>query len=67
MRTIINGTCFLLLLCLLPFWPLLWLSCRIGAARCPDCGSKWQTELMGEWDGEDWKCHNCGLYWTRTI
>jgi len=41
-----------------------WLSCRLSAQRCPSCGSKWQTELTGEWDGEeDWRCHRCGRHW----
>lgn len=40
-----------------------WLSCRLGARKCPQCGSKWRTELRGEWGGEDWKCHACGHAW----
>lgn len=48
----------------LPFWPLFWLMCRIEARRCPDCGSEWKTELVGEWDGEDWHCHACNNWWT---
>lgn len=44
-------------------WLLFWLVCRLKAQRCPRCGSRWQTELQGEWDGEMWHCHNCGLGW----
>lgn len=47
----------------IPFWPLFWLMCRLHAQVCPQCGSKWQTELMGEWQGEHWKCHNCQHSW----
>lgn len=46
-------------------WSAFWLTCRLGAVRCPECGSKWQTELMGEWDGEDWKCHACEHAWVE--
>lgn len=57
----LNAVLFVLLL---PLWPALWLSCRLTAQRCPKCASKWHTELMGEWDGEDWHCHHCGHWWT---
>ncbi len=50
------------LLCF-PMWPLFWLLCRLQSKQCPQCGSKWQTELVGEWDGQHWKCHSCGHYW----
>jgi hypothetical protein len=40
-----------------------WLSCRLGARRCPACGEDWHTELVGEWDGEDWRCGRCGHFW----
>lgn len=63
MRTamrIINAICFVLML---PFWPLFWLLCRLEAKPCPQCASQWRTELVGEWDGEMWKCHACGHYW----
>ena len=40
-----------------------WLSCRVTARRCPRCGSKWRTELVGEWDAEQWQCRRCGKYW----
>jgi hypothetical protein len=57
---ILFGAMYILML---PFWPLFWLSCRLKAKRCPNCGSKWQTELVGEWDCEMWRCHNCTHYW----
>jgi hypothetical protein len=44
----------------LPLWPLHWLLCRLKARRCPECGSKWRTELVGEWGDEQWQCHACG-------
>jgi hypothetical protein len=40
-----------------------WLCCRLNAERCPRCGSKWRTELVGEWGGEQWTCHACGHHW----
>ena len=41
-----------------------WLRCRLTARPCPACGSRWRTELTGEWDGEeDWRCHACGRHW----
>ena len=44
---------------------LVWLACRFDAATCPACGSKWRTELTGEWAGdEDWDCRACGHQWT---
>ncbi len=49
----------------LPLAPGLWLYCRLTAQQCPNCKSKWRTELVGEWDGEDWHCHNCGQFWTH--
>jgi hypothetical protein len=52
-----------LFLLYLPFWPLHWLSCRLTAQRCPKCGSKWRTTLVGEWGGEDWHCAACGHWW----
>ncbi len=48
-------------------WPLslfFWLPNRMFAQRCPNCASIWRTELIGEWDGEDWHCHRCGQFWT---
>jgi hypothetical protein len=54
----------LLLILYLPMAPFLWLFCRLTAQRCPTCGSTWRTEMVGEWDGEDWKCHKCGQFWT---
>jgi len=47
----------------LPFWPVFWLDCRVRAKVCPKCLEKWHTELVGEWDGEHWKCRSCGHYW----
>ena len=47
----------------LPFWLFFWLSCRLTAKRCPECGSKWRTELQNEWVYESWKCHSCGHCW----
>ena len=44
-------------------WFGFWLSCRLFARRCPECGSKWRTELHGEWGGELCKCHRCGHCW----
>jgi hypothetical protein len=40
-----------------------WLGCRLSARRCPRCGSKWRTELVGEWGAEQWQCHACAHYW----
>lgn len=58
---IIAGTASFLLL----FWLLTWLLIRLSAERCPRCGSKWQTEALGEWDGcAAWQCHCCAKYWT---
>jgi ssDNA-binding Zn-finger/Zn-ribbon topoisomerase 1 len=49
---------------LLPALPLHWLACRLTAARCPDCGSGWRTELVGEWGRHEfWHCHRCGHGW----
>ena len=48
------------------FPPLLllhWAMCRMWAKPCPNCGERWHTELVGEWQGEDWKCQTCGHYW----
>lgn len=43
---------------------LFWLPCRLRAARCPRCGSRWRTELYGEWGGdEQWDCRACGGHW----
>lgn len=42
-----------------------WISCRMSARQCPACGEKWLTELVGEWDGEDWHCASCSHYWNR--
>lgn len=53
----------LLFLLGLPLWPAFWLLCRLTAHRCPFCGSKWRTELVGDWGGEVWKCHACARYW----
>ncbi len=57
---VVNAVLFVLFI---PFLPFFWLSCRLSAQRCPECGSKWQTELTGEWDGEDWHCHCCENRW----
>lgn len=54
----------LMLILLTPMLPMLWLWCRVTAGRCPNCDSKWQTSLIGEWDGEDWNCRACGQFWT---
>jgi hypothetical protein len=51
---------------LLPLYPILflhWLACRLHAQRCPECGSGWKTELVGEWGDEQWMCHHCGHGW----
>lgn len=43
-----------------------WILCRLRARRCPLCGARWSTELMGEWkDEEDWHCHWCGHWWSQ--
>lgn len=47
----------------LPLYPFFYILCRLEAKECPYCGEKWYTELVGEWDGEDWKCQTCGKYW----
>lgn len=63
MRTfwwVIEGFLFLLIL---PFVPLFYVMCRVEAKPCPSCGDKWFTELVGDWDGEDWKCRSCGYFW----
>ena len=60
-KLIINWTLFFLLF---PIWFPFWLSCRLAAKNCPQCRSKWQVELVGEWDGEDWYCHRCIKSWT---
>ena len=44
-------------------WAAHWLLCRLTARRCPRCGSRWRTELVGEWETEAWACHACGYYW----
>lgn len=55
---------------ILPAWVLVspilalnWLLCRLEAKRCPKCGEDWWTTLVGEWDGEMWKCVSCGHCW----
>ncbi len=60
MRLVLDVVLFVLLI---PVWPLFWLMCRLDAKPCPKCKSKWETELIGEWDGEMWECHACGYYW----
>jgi hypothetical protein len=40
-----------------------WLLCRLHAKPCPRCNSQWGTELVGEWDGEQWRCSVCKHYW----
>lgn len=40
-----------------------WVLARLTARRCPVCGSKWRTHLVGEWDGEMWSCRACDHYW----
>lgn len=47
----------------LPFTILFWPINRVFARRCPNCDSKWHTELIGEWQGEDWHCLACGHWW----
>ncbi len=42
-----------------------WLLCRLTARKCPKCGSKWRTELRGEWGVEDWRCRRCDHWWTH--
>lgn len=42
----------ILFIFMIPFWPIFWLDCRLSAKQCPQCQSKWRTELVGEWDGE---------------
>lgn len=37
--------------------------CRLKAKECPECGEKWCTELVGEWDCEMWECQKCKHYW----
>lgn len=56
----LNWTLTILFFWILPFH---WLMCRLTARRCPRCASKWQTELVGEWDGEEWVCHCCDWFW----
>ena len=46
-KLIINWTLFFLLF---PIWFPFWLSCRLAAKNCPQCRSKWQVELVGEWE-----------------
>lgn len=56
------GALFVVLRC------LFWLICRLEAERCPECDSKWTTECMGEWAGdEDWQCHRCGHWWSVRV
>lgn len=63
MRTI----CTVLFVLTLPLYPLFWIMCRLQAKKCPRCGEKWFTELVGEWGGEQWRCARCGHYWeTKT-
>lgn len=41
-----------------------WIICRVKAKRCPACGRRWKTEVVGEWGGdEDWHCYRCGHAW----
>lgn len=42
---------------------IFWFHCRLNARRCPACGEDWFTELVGEWDGEEWHCASCNHYW----
>jgi len=60
MLRVLNVVLFVLFL---PFWPLFWVMCRLQAKPCPACGEKWLTELVGEWDGEQWRCARCNHYW----
>lgn len=61
MRRVFHALLFLLAL---PILPLHWLYCRLTAEPCPCCGSPWQTECQGEWDGDEtWCCNACGHYW----
>lgn len=60
---VLNIVGLVMCIVLLPMWPVLWLFCRLTSEQCPKCGSKWQTELTGEWDGEEWKCYNCNHTW----
>jgi len=62
-RWAFNAIGWALFVLFLPFWLFFWLSCRLTAKRCPECGSKWRTELQNEWVYESWKCHSCGHCW----
>ncbi len=65
-----KAMCVISLLCsliLLPLWGPLWLICRLWARPCPNCQSRWSTELNGEWDGiEEWHCDRCGQWFDQT-
>lgn len=63
MRLLLDIIKVALFVMLLPMLPAFWLMCRFQAKPCPRCGSKWRTELRGEWDCEMWKCHACEHYW----
>jgi hypothetical protein len=39
------------------------ITCRLTAERCPACGERWWTEVVGEWEGEEWRCAECNHYW----
>lgn len=54
----------ILFLLYIPLVPFFFLLDRLQAKQCPYCGEGWYTELVGEWDGEDWKCHRCRQYWS---
>lgn len=63
MLRIIERVLMIVMILIPPLWFAFWLTCRLGAKQCPKCGSKWRTELVGEWDGEMWDCHACGHHW----
>ncbi len=67
MWTFLRMLLFLVLwvLCL-PLMPVFYLMCRLEAEQCPHCSESWYTELIGEWDGEQWRCMRCGKFWEIT-
>lgn len=65
MDLILGLMAWLVFILSLPLWIPCWFLLRMTAPRCPRCNSKWLTTLHGEWNGEDWHCHACGLWWVR--
>jgi hypothetical protein len=63
MWVLFRVVCPVLWVLAMPLWPLFWLSCRLSAEECPECHEDWNTELVGEWGGEDWHCRRCDLTW----